>query len=112
MKDRTGLMGDEVKVINRELMPMVDQCVNEAHEHNARLHGMLALSVKLASAEGVGSIFETVEPAPTNQVEDADMIDCIRQSAFTISLPAPKADSLHEGMLTIPIDPVADAGHP
>jgi len=110
MKDRTGLMGDEVKVINRELMPMIDQCVDEAHERNPRLHGMLGLSVKLASAEGVGSIFETVEPTAKNQVDDAEMIDCIRQSAFTISLPQPKANSLHEGELTIPIDAVADAG--
>ena len=110
MKDKTGLMGDEVKVINRELMPMVADCVDHAQERNPHLHGMLALSVKLASAEGVGSVFETVEPGATNEVDDPEMIDCIRQSAFTISLPMPKANSLHEGMLTIPIDPVPDAG--
>lgn len=110
MRDRTGLMGDEVKVINRELMPMVDQCVNEAQERNPRLHGMLALAVKLASAEGVGSIFESVEPPATNEVDDPEMIDCIRQSAFTISLPPPKANSMHEGVMTIPIDALADAG--
>jgi hypothetical protein len=110
MKDKTGLMGDEVKVVNRELMPMVDQCIDEAHERDPRLHGMLALGVKLASAEGVGSIFETVEPTATNEVLDPEMIDCIRQSAFTISLPMPKANSLHEAELTIPIDAAPDAG--
>jgi hypothetical protein len=110
MKDRTGLMGDEVKVINRELMPMVGQCVDEAQQRSPRLHGMLALSVELASAEGIGSIFETVEPSAKNEVDDPEMIDCIRQSAFTISLPAPKADSLHSGELTIPIDALPDAG--
>ena len=110
MKDKTGLLGDEVKVINRELIPMVADCVDEAHERNPRLHGMLALEVKLASAEGVGSIFETVEPGARNEVQDPEMIDCIRQSAFTISLPMPKANSLHESLLTIPIDAAADAG--
>ncbi len=110
MKDKTGLMGDEVKVINRELMPMVAQCVDEAHERNPGLHGMLALGVKLASAEGVGSIFEAVEPAATNEVADPVMIDCIRQSAFSISLPMPKANSLHEAELTIPVDAAPDAG--
>lgn len=110
MKDKTGLMGDEVKVINRELMPMVGQCVDEAHERNPRLRGMLGLSVKLASAEGVGSIFESVEPTETNEVQDAEMIDCIRQSAFTLSLPKPKANSLKEGVLTIPVDAAPDAG--
>ncbi len=110
MKDKTGLMGDEVKVINRELMPMVAQCVDEAHERNPGLHGMLALGVKLASAEGVGSIFEAVEPGATNEVADPAMIDCIRQSAFTISLPMPKANSLHEVVLTIPVDAAPDAG--
>jgi hypothetical protein len=110
MKDKTGLMGDEVKVVNRELMPMVAGCVDEAHERNPRLHGMLALSVKLASAEGVGSVFETVEPSAANEVPDPELIDCIRQSAFTLSLPMPKANSLHGGVLTIPIDAAADAG--
>jgi len=83
MKDKTGLMGDEVKVINRELMPMVDQCVDEAHARNPGLHGMLALEVKLANAEGVGSIFEAVEPGATNEVADPAMMDCIvsRRSA-------------------------------
>ena len=110
MRDRTGVMGDEVKVVNRELMPMVADCVDEAHERDPRLHGMLALGVKLANAEGVGSIFEAVEPGAKNEVDDAQMIDCIRQSAFSISLPMPKADSLQELQLTIPIDAAPDAG--
>ena len=71
---------------------------------------MLALGVKLASAEGVGSIFESVEPTSANEVDDPEMIDCIRESAFTISLPMPKANSLHQGVLTIPIDAAPDAG--
>jgi hypothetical protein len=112
MKDKTGLMGDEVKVVNRELMPMVAECVDEAQARDPRLHGMLALGVKLASTEGVGSIFESLEPTDANEVRDPALIDCIRQSAFTVSLPMPKANSLHEGVLTIPVDPVADAGAP
>ncbi|HEU4580276.1 MAG TPA: hypothetical protein VFS67_18600 [Polyangiaceae bacterium] len=110
MKDKTGVMGDEVKVINRELMPMVDECVQAAHERDARLHGMLALSVKLASAEGVGSILEAVEPTDRNEVHDPELIDCVRQSAFSISLPMPKADSLQQILLTIPIEAAAGAG--
>jgi hypothetical protein len=110
MKDKTGLMGDEVKVVNRELMPMVADCVDHAQERNPRLHGMLALGVKLASAEGVGTIFEAVEPGATNEVGDLELIDCIRQSAFTIELPKPKANRLNEWMMTIPVDAVSDAG--
>lgn len=108
MADRTGKLGDVVKILNHELAPMVDHCYQDALEQNPRLHGMLALHVKVASVEGVGSIFETVEPDATNQVSDADFIDCVRQSAFSIDLPPPKADAAKDFLLTMPFG--ADAG--
>jgi hypothetical protein len=108
MADKTGKLGEVVKVINHELMPMVDHCYQDALEQHPHLHGMLALHVKVTSVEGVGSIFEAVEPDATSQVFDADFIDCVRQSAFSIDLPQPKADVGKDFMLTIPLG--TDAG--
>jgi hypothetical protein len=113
MADKTGVMGEEVKIINHELLPMVEQCFDEALQRRPGLHGTLALSVKLAGVEGVGSVFESVEPIAKNQVSDDEMIDCVRQSAFSIDLPPPRADRRDGLELTIPLGtdpPGTDAG--
>lgn len=113
MADKTGVMGEEIKIINHELLPMVGQCFDEALQRKPGLHGMLALGVKLAGVEGVGSVFESVEPMAQNEVADDEMIDCVRQSAFSIDLPPPRADRRDGLQLTIPLGtdpPAADAG--
>jgi hypothetical protein len=108
MADKTGKMGEVIKILNHELIPMIRQCYDDALTRAPHLHGMLALQMKVASAEGVGSIFEAVEPDATNQIPDPDFIECVRQSAFTIDLPPPKADSGNDFLMTIPFE--ADAG--
>ena len=108
MADRTGYLGKEVKILNHELMPLIDECFDQAAERNPRLHGMLAVGVKFASAEGVGSIIEDVVPEARNELPDPELIDCVRQSAFTIQLPMPIEDQRSAVMLTIPFG--SDAG--
>lgn len=110
--DRTGVLGDAVRVLNRDLLPLVSQCFDQAHERQPALKGMLALGVKLASAEGVGGIIETVEPAEPNELHDDELIECIRQSAFSIELPTPESDARGEFQLTIPFGIHVDAGAP
>lgn len=108
MVDKTGALPEEVLyVLNHELMPMVDQCLDQAHERAPQLKGMLALEVRFAGAEDLGSIIETVEPAPINDLGDEELIDCVRQSAFTLALPVRSSDLRAEGTMTIPygIDP-------
>lgn len=106
MVDRTGELGEEnLRVLNHELIPLVDGCQDQARERDPRLSGMLALDVKLAGAEAVGGIIETLEPAPDlNQIADAELIECVRQSAFSIQLPAPTKSGRSELQLTIPLD--------
>jgi hypothetical protein len=112
MKDRTGKMGPEVKALNEQLLPLVDQCFDQAKERGVRGRGMLALGVKLAGAEGIGRIIESVEPAAGNAIEDGELIDCVRQSAFTVDLPPPTSSGASELMLTIPFEAAPDAGTP
>ncbi len=111
MKDKTGRMGEEVKIFNRQFLPLVDECYEQAHERDPELRGMLAVDVAFASAEGVGGIIETLEPAPGNQVDDAELIDCVRQSAFTVELPMPTQDGREGAMLTIPLG-IDSSGEP
>ena len=111
MADKTGNFGEGVAVLNKQFMPLVSECYDQAHEHNPRLGGMLALSVKLATAEGVGGIIESVEPTPRNQVHDDELIECIRQSAFSVEFPESAMSGRKDVELTMPFGPPpTDAG--
>jgi hypothetical protein len=114
MVDRTGELGeDTMRVINHELMPLVSECFDQASERNPKLRGTLAFNVELAGAEELGGIIETVEPAPDrNQLQDDELIECVRQSAFSIQLPAPTKSGRTSRQLTIPFgEPLpGDAG--
>jgi hypothetical protein len=114
MVDRTGELGqDTMRVINHELMPLVSECFDQASERDPKLRGTLALNVELAGTEELGGIIETVEPAQDrNQLQDDELIECVRQSAFSIQLPAPTKSGRTSRQLTIPFgDPLpGDAG--
>ena len=111
MADRSGDFGEEVTVLNRDFIPLVSECYDQAHERNPRLGGMLALSVSFAHAEGVGGIIESVEPGPGNQIRDADLLECVRQSAYSVELPEPRSNGRNDRYLTIPFGaPPEDAG--
>jgi hypothetical protein len=112
MADRTGKLGPEVKALNQQLMPLVGQCFDQAKERGVRGNGMLALGVKLAGAEGIGRIIESVEPTANNAIGDPELIDCVRQSAFTVDLPPPTSDGASDIMLTMPFEGAPDAGVP
>jgi len=105
MLDKTGELGEEVRVLNEQFAPLFDECQEQAQERNPRLGGMLALNMRFASAEGIGGIIESVEPAPDNEVKDDELIECLRQSAFSIELPAPSTGRDTDRQLTIPVEP-------
>jgi hypothetical protein len=110
MVDKTGEMtAEEMRILNHELMPMVSQCLEQAHERDPQLKGMLALEVRFAGAEDLGSIIESVEPAAINDLGEQELIECVRQSAFSLQFPVPSSDRRGERQLTIPfgIDPEA-----
>lgn len=114
MKDRTGELSEgEIHVLNHELMPLVDECLEQAHERNPELRGMLAVNVDLASAEGIGGIFESAEADPQlNELHDDELLECVRQSSFSVQLPEAGRSGRMSRQLTIPfgVSPAGDAG--
>lgn len=100
--DRTGELGEEVRILNREFLPLVDECLDQAQERNPRLRGMMAIGLKIAADEEFGAIFEDVQAAEGNELPDDELIDCVRQSAFTLKLPAARLSGREALTLTIP----------
>jgi hypothetical protein len=103
LKDRTGELNPEaMRVLNHEFMPLVRECYDRAHERNPLLRGLLAVSLELAGAEELGTIVTAVEPAvDRNQLADDELIECVRQSAFSIQLPMPLKSGYVSRQLTM-----------
>lgn len=108
--DRTGELGEEVRIMNREFLPLVGECLDQARERNPRLRGMMAVSLKIATDEDFGAIFEDVQAAEGNELHDDELIECVRQSAFTLRLPAARLSGRDGIMLTVPHRIDAGAG--
>lgn len=106
LTDKTGWDDSSaVKQLNKELMPLVSECIDQARARNPRLHGLLALAMNVAPTEN-HKIIVSVKPGPGNQVEDAELFECIRESSFSIEgLKAP-----HDFGVTIPIDAGSGSG--
>lgn len=48
---------------------------------------MLAISIEIATDEQLGGVIDTAEAAPTNEVSDRGLLECIRETALTVILP-------------------------
>jgi hypothetical protein len=104
LKDHTGELNPEtMRILSHEFMPLVEECYDQAHQRNPALGGMLAVNIELAGAEEFGTIIESVDPAPgVNQLADDELLDCVRQSAFSLQLPQPLKSGRASRQLTMP----------
>jgi hypothetical protein len=109
---RKGKLRPEVKALRLQLIPVAEHCFAQAKRRGVHQRGMLAIEVTVAGAKGIGRIIETVEPAAGNAIDDPELIDCVRQSAFALALPPPASSGSSEALLTIPFEGAADASAP
>jgi hypothetical protein len=89
LTDRTGNHGHMVKVMNEELMPLVDECYALAHETQPGLMSMLVLDVEMIGDEELGGVVESVNVGQGNEVADPALIECVQESLLGITLPPP-----------------------
>jgi hypothetical protein len=84
LTDKTGWADNSaIKRLNKELMPLVDECIDQAKARNPRLHGTLALSMTVAPTDN-HKIIVSVTPARGNQIDDPELLECIRESSFSV----------------------------
>jgi hypothetical protein len=113
MKNRMGPEHEEtVQAINRELVPLVDECIelararNQASAPSARhpTTGMLAIAVSAIGDEEVGSVVEAVDFPEDNELSDPDLLECVRESSLAMSLPPPPSGGRTDFMITMRVD--------
>jgi hypothetical protein len=103
----TNRIGDRrqplVDYLNDDFMPLAGECIDQAEARDPRLKGMLAISIEIVADEQLGGVIDWAEPAPTNRVSDQELIECIRQSALSVILPAPLITGREQFEITLRI---------
>jgi hypothetical protein len=105
-----------VDQLNRDFMPLAKECVDQA-QARAPVTGLIALAMETVADEQLGAVVDVAAPAPTNQVVDPLLFECLRESAFSLSLPPPPAGGRMKALITLRMDdsppgPAGAGGHP
>lgn len=105
LQDRTGNHAYLARVLDEQLMPLVDECHALARETHPDIAGLLDLNVEILGDEDIGGVIDSLEPAPTNEIKDAGLLECVRESLLSVTLPPPKTGGRDAIMLSLRLDP-------
>ncbi len=100
MDDRHQAVVDQ---LNRDFMPLAKECVDQAQQRTP-ITGLVALSMETVADEQLGAVVDVAEPAPSNQVVDPLLFECLRESAFSLSLPPPPTGGRMKALITLKMD--------
>ena len=103
--DRSGNHGYLLRVMNEELMPLADECYALARASQPELAGMLALDVELLGDAEIGGVVDVVRPSAINELHDPLLLECMRESILSVTLPAPPQGGRDALMLSMPLAP-------
>lgn len=111
---RNHLGGREALVdqLNKDFMPLASECIEEAELRSPQLSGMLAIGLETIADEQLGAIVDLADPTPTNNVMDPLLLECIRESAFSLTLPPPLTSGREKFQITLPVGPQPDPEAP
>ena len=105
LRDRIGGRDALVGYLNKEFMPLAHECIERAQERSPSLKGMLALSLETISDEQLGAVVDVAEAAPNNEIANPELLECIRETAYSLRLPPPPSTGREKFMLTLPVEP-------
>jgi hypothetical protein len=101
LTDRIGDRPYLTRVLSEEIMPLVDECLEAADDRGAELGGMLAVGMEIVADPEEGGIVDSAEISARNEVEDAELLQCVRQSVLSAILPAPEDGGRDQLEITI-----------
>jgi hypothetical protein len=92
-----------VDQLNRDFLPLAKECVDQAHQRTP-VTGVIALAMEAVADEQLGAVVDIAEPAPSNQVVDPLLFECLRESAFSLILPPPPTGGRMKALITLKMD--------
>jgi hypothetical protein len=102
--DRTGRGRSAlVQALNTDFMPLAQECLEQAKERTPGLKGVVVLAVETVADDQVGAVVDIASPAALNDVPDEELFECLRESAFSLSLPPPPEGGREKFDISMPI---------
>ena len=105
--DRTGNHGHMVKVMNEDLMPLVDECYALARETQPELTGLLVLDVEMIGDEDIGGVVESAGLGKDSELVDPSLVECVQESLLSVTLPPPPEGGKDSIQLQMRLEPEA-----
>jgi hypothetical protein len=99
-----------IDYMNEDFMPLAEECIHQAEQRNPRLSGMLGLAIEIIADEELGGVIDRAEPSRENNVVDEELIECVRQTALSVILPAPLVTGREALTITLRVGAQPDAG--
>lgn len=103
LKDRIGGRDDLMAALNADFLPLADECIEAARERDPELMGMLALGMEVIGDEDLGAVIENVDFPDRNEVIEAELLECIRETAYSTTLPPPPESGRDEFLITLKV---------
>lgn len=106
LKDRSeGKLAGLLKDLQEDVMPLADECYEQALERDPSIAGGLGLQFAIIGDEDVGGLVESVELEDGSDIQDPEMLECMRETLLSTVFPAPD-DSGETGVrLTLEFSP-------
>lgn len=73
----------------RELVPLFAECYELAREDDDSLAGRLVMEMTIGGEEEVGGVIERAAIADDSELHHPVLDECVRETAYTVELPAP-----------------------
>ncbi|MBV1862238.1 MAG: hypothetical protein KUG77_27715 [Nannocystaceae bacterium] len=106
IKDKSdGELSDLMDAVSKDLMPLADECYEAALERDPSITGMVDINLEMVGDEDVGGIVESFELGGDNEIEDPEMIECIRETTLSTLFPAPNRTGRRSARLTLRFEP-------
>jgi hypothetical protein len=100
-----GKLSDLVEAVSKDLMPLADECYEAAVLRDPSIAGMVDINIDVVGDEDVGGIVESFELGDENEIQDEEMIECIRETTLSTLFPAPKDTGRRGTRLTLKFAP-------
>lgn len=106
IKDKSnGELSDLMDAVSKDLMPLADECYEAAVERDPSIAGMIDINLEVVGDEDVGGIVESFEFGAENEIEDEEMLECIRETTLSTLFPAPEDTGRRGARLTLRFEP-------
>lgn len=112
--DRIGGRDDLARLLHEDFIPLADECFTAAQERQPGLAGMFEIEFDVLADAELGAVVDTIEvPAtstqPGRQPWDPELVECMRESAYTLSFPPPPEGGRDQFMVSLRLGEQADA---